>query len=232
MADLTGGATGAATTGDTGPVAGAVATQPTDVPLIQIQQVKDYLGIKQNEDNNILTFLVAAASTWFKHQTLRDYVKVTQCTERVHLDVRNWQNNRRPFAIGCYPKNSPVTQIYPNSVFMDGVAISQQTDVAQPGWVLNGDRLEIIGFKQVMWWFWPPVLDPGWLTYTYDGGFDVVPHDVQQAVLSLVAWRYRERTRVGLNSRTTEHETFSFSQNEAPADVKLTIDWYRRPNLV
>lgn len=68
---------------------------------------------------------------------------------------------------------------------------------------------------------------------TYTAGYPVVPPDLAQACIELVALRYRERTRIGevskdLGGKNRGGETVSYLQKDMSASTLSAIQRYRR----
>lgn len=63
---------------------------------------------------------------------------------------------------------------------------------------------------------------------TYTAGYPVVPPDLAQACIELVALRYRERTRIGEVSKHLGSETVSYLQKDMIPSTLSAIQRYRR----
>lgn len=60
------------------------------------------------------------------------------------------------------------------------------------------------------------------ITYSY------TPQEIEQAVIELVAVRYRERSRIGENSKSIGGEVVSYNVKDFPDSVKTILNNYRR----
>lgn len=60
------------------------------------------------------------------------------------------------------------------------------------------------------------------ITYSY------TPQEIEQAVIELVALRYRERSRIGENSKSVGGEVVSYNVKDFPDSVKTILNNYRR----
>src|SRR6516225_8356890 len=68
----------------------------------------------------------------------------------------------------------------------------------------------------------------GCVTLRYTAGYLVIPPDLAQACIELVALRYRERSRVGETARAIGGvETVSYSQKDMSDSIKTLIQQYR-----
>lgn len=62
----------------------------------------------------------------------------------------------------------------------------------------------------------------------YSAGYATVPADLADACAKWTALRYRQLERIGQSSKTLAGETVTFDTSAMPADVKLTLDAYKR----
>lgn len=74
------------------------------------------------------------------------------------------------------------------------------------------------------WW---PV---GWdnVQVTYTAGYTDVPPDVEQAVLEICGYRWREKDRIGLASKGFGQETTTFHLTDMPESARSVLLSYRR----
>lgn len=63
---------------------------------------------------------------------------------------------------------------------------------------------------------------------TYDMGFDSVPADIENAVIDLVGLAYREKDRIGIQSKTLANETISYFKGAFSERSKLALQHYKR----
>ena len=77
----------------------------------------------------------------------------------------------------------------------------------------------------------------GTMTYTFaaaDAGktavitYSYTPYDIEQAVIELIGYQYRAKTRIGENSKSIGGEVVSFSTKDMPATVQAVLDNYKR----
>lgn len=62
----------------------------------------------------------------------------------------------------------------------------------------------------------------------YTAGYDTVPADLEQACLECVALRYRERERIGHQSKSLAGETVSFFLGELSPTARAVLQQYRK----
>ena len=83
------------------------------------------------------------------------------------------------------------------SLTVDGVLVPESTAYGVDGWFLAGDVVRLRGTTYRI------TEGVGNVTLVFVAGFVLVPPDVTQAVLEMAALMYRERDRVGQQSRNT-----------------------------
>jgi hypothetical protein len=66
------------------------------------------------------------------------------------------------------------------------------------------------------------------IAITYTAGFTTLPADLVDACAKWSALKYRQLERLGQLSKTLAGETVTFDTAAVPADVKLTLDNYKR----
>lgn len=107
------------------------------------------------------------------------------------------------------------------SVTINGQAFPESPDYQQRGW------------RHADWWI---MLQGGEvfprgrrnITLVYEAGFDVVPADIEQAVIDLCALRYKEKDRIGVQSKTLAAETISFMISDLSQSQRAVLNKYRR----
>lgn len=117
------------------------------------------------------------------------------------------------------PRCFPITAV--TGVSVDGVVqtLWDQANPTLPGFSFNrrfitGKGLKFTeGFQNV--------------TISYTAGFAVVPDDIKQACIELVAYRLEERKRLGKASQTLNGETITFTDLATPPVVMARIQSYK-----
>jgi hypothetical protein len=177
--------------------------------LTTLANVKAYLSppLTTTADDALLTRLVTAASQ-FIQSWLNRAIASTSYTE-----TRNGTGGTRLFL-----RKRPVTAVA--ALTIDGVAIAPS---APPplgaGYLFDDSSVYLIGHC-----FAKGAQN---VTVQYTAGFAATPPEIEQACIALVALRYKERDRIGQASKNLGGETFSFQQNDMPADVATILDQYR-----
>jgi hypothetical protein len=209
--------------------------------LCQLQDVKDFLNLKGNGDDAVVGRLITAQSRFFETSTGRTIARATYTDTfdgnadqvRQRPAVNLWSPvlylvGGRGFAVTL--RNDPVLSVA--QVLVDGQVVPPRPAFApgdpgnaagNDGWVLiDGARVELQGGAYAF------TAGVGNVSITYDAGFDMVPAEVADAVILLVAWRFRERDRLGQTSKTIGGETVGYSREPIPLYAQKVIDLYRK----
>lgn len=87
-------------------------------------------------------------------------------------------------------------------------------------------------YRHADWWL---ILDSAYFSrgrrnicITYDMGFDGVPADIENAVIDLVGLAYKEKDRIGIQSKTLASETISYFKGAFSERSKLALQHYKR----
>lgn len=179
--------------------------------LTTLAKVRTHLDLEVafTTDDALLTQLVTAMSTWLKGQLGGRDIYSTTYTE---------------YFSGCgettlLPKQYPVTAV--SALTIDGEVVPVRPTWDDVGYVI----VDQIAIKLVGYTAGYGVSN---VTLAYTAGYAAIPEDIDQAVIELVAWRYRERKRTGQVSANVAGESVTFSTFAAPQSVNAVIDRYRR----
>ena len=178
---------------------------PSD--LCTLAGVKAWLNLTSSGDDTLLASLITAVSAFIVANINRPVLS------SIFAETRDGTGGRTlSFAV------TPVTAILNLSI--DGNDIPAAPDDISPGYRFGPTRLSLYGYR------FTPGLDNVAIGYT--AGFATVPGELAQACIQLVALRYRERDRIGLNSKGLAGEVTSFLQKAMPDDVEAVLQRYRR----
>lgn len=176
--------------------------------LTTVADVKSYLGIQAlTTDDALLAKLVTSASAAVEQWCGRTFA-LTSYTETT--------NGRGGHCLIL--KNAPVVSV--SSVTVDGVVIPPQPAVNQPGWVLDGNRLQLAGSC-----FTSGVQN---VVVQYTAGYASTPANIAQATIDLVALKYKQHSKVGNASETIGQATVSYTFGRIPSDVQAVLAPHRR----
>lgn len=170
--------------------------------LTTLANVKAYLGLTATGDDVLLGNLITGASAWLKSVLNRDIVSTTY-TETISGTGTS----------ALILSNYPVTAV--GSLAINGVA------VAPSAFVFDDLGITLLDGAKFPY-------QPAAVSVTYTAGFVDVPWDIAQACVEIVAWRYKEKDRIGHASKSVNGEVVAFQTTDVPADVKTLISNWRK----
>lgn len=176
--------------------------------LASAEELKVFLSITHSEDDLALYQAAVAGSRWFENQIGRT-VRAAD-----YVELQDGTGGRL-----IVPSNPPLISVATNGVTVNGTTFPLSTGYGVAGYYLNGSviRLRDLFVSQGY----------GNVAIQYRGGYESVPDDIRQAVLEVSAIMYRERDRIGIQSKTLGGEPVSFYY-APPARVVSTVEAYRR----
>lgn len=178
--------------------------------LTTADDVKAFLGINADAvyDDAVIGSLVTACSqyvqTWLNRRILSDE----------YDEIRD--GNGKHFML---VQEYPVAEIL--SVNIGGRDIPKSNSVAEAGYFLNGRVIYLrhgFAFERGI----------GNVAISYKAGYDKCPDDLSQAVVEMVAHRYRERDRIGHSSKSIGGETVAFTITDFPVRVRTILNNYKQ----
>lgn len=112
--------------------------------------------------------------------------------------------------------NWPITAV--SSLYINNLLIPSSPDAVKTGFLFDQTGLYLIG----------QIFPEGFqnVTITYTFGYSTVPEDVQQAVMELVAQKYRRRAHVDQESQNLNGQSVGFAKTDIPREVRTVIDNY------
>jgi uncharacterized phiE125 gp8 family phage protein len=191
--------------------------------LTTLANAKGWLNIPsaQTSEDALLTRLVTAASLFF-----------LQAIDRVNLNQASYVEKRNGNgSTVLLVKNYPIISV--QSLSIDGAPVPASPDGVQSGFVFDDYSISLVGGgtgsgeSGAISAF---TFNKGYgnVAISYTAGYAQLPPEVEQAVIELIAFRYRERGRIGLVSEQTGSQVSAYSQAEVPASVKRVIAQYTR----
>lgn len=174
--------------------------------LTTLANVKGYLpGLANtNAMDAVLARLITAASAWIRDYLNRDILEAS------YTEVLDGSGGPRLF-VGQYP----VTAV--SALAVDGQAVSPSGVVFKGAMLTRTDGGRFgRGLSNVV--------------VTYTAGYAAVPSSIEKDCITLVCWRYRERERLGLVSKSlqTGGEVESYQTKDVPDDVKTSLNNWRK----
>lgn len=181
--------------------------------LTTVAKVREYLKLEDSLEDAYLATLVSAASAWMKSETGRDLLAAN------YVETFDGEGSS-----GLTLSNGPVASV--TSVTVDGDPVPVRATPSDAGWVLRGDRLELVGYR-----FSRGV---GNVTVSYRAGYEVIPEDLAQAVVMRAGLSYRDRDWAGMSSRIVAGESLDRRgtvDGGTWAYINGAVQKYRRPYL-
>lgn len=166
--------------------------------LASLSEVKLWLSIDDQKDDEILSILSNAASAFIENACNRKFDIVT-LTETKNGNGR----------ISITTDNYPIISVA--SVVADGIA---RTDITHDEFSIYSKSQFPPGYRNVI--------------VTYDSGLTAVPQDLKMAALDLILLKWKQRGNVGFSSKSLAGETTSYDLSAVPSSVKQTINNYKR----
>jgi hypothetical protein len=183
------------------------------IDLTTLATVKAWLpgstggGIAYATDDALLGRLITAASS-FVQSWLNRTVALAP-----YVEIRDGRGAAR-MSLANYPVVSVA------SVTIDGISIPAAPDSQGSGYTVSDEAVFLTDYS-----FTRGMRN---VVVAYTAGYATPPPEIEQAVIELVALRYKERERIGLVSKGLAGETTAFSQRDMPADVATALGQYRR----
>jgi uncharacterized phiE125 gp8 family phage protein len=175
--------------------------------LAVLDDVKAWLNLTVTDDDDLLARLITAVSVAISVDLDRTLLSAD------YDEIRDGTGGRTlAFA------EMPVTAVA--SLVIDGREIPPAASGFSPGYLFSPTRLSLLGYRFTA--------GLGNIRIAYTAGYALVPPDLAQAAIQLVALRYKSRDRIGLTSKGLAGETTGFLQAEMSADVAAVLQRYRK----
>lgn len=175
--------------------------------LTTVSNVKTWLGITANGDDALLTRLVTAASEYVQQWLNRTFASTS------YTETRDGTGGQR-----LTLANDPITAVA--SVSINGVAIPASTGYGVAGYAFDRQSIVLTGYT-----FTRGLRN---VSVTYTAGYASTPPEIEQAVIDMIALRYRERDRVGYQSKSLAGETVTFYIGDMPKSTQTILDNWRK----
>jgi len=117
--------------------------------------------------------------------------------------------------LGSKPPLTAVT-----SLTIDGVAIPLAALVTDSGYRFSPSSVWVQGYLFTR--------GRGNIELTCTRGWAATPADLEQAVIEVIAVRFKERDHIGQDSASQQGQNISFSTRDVPADVKRVLENYKK----
>ena len=173
--------------------------------LATVEDLKTYLNINHGNNDTDLWAAVVAASKWFETQTGRSLASTS------YVEIQDGAGGR-----AIVPSYYPVISV--SALTINGEAVTLSTGYGVQGYYVNGNvirlRDQFVSEGQ------------GNVSVSYVAGYATIPDDVRAAVVEVAAVMFRERDRIGQQSKNFGGETVTYYY-APPARVVSTVEAYR-----
>jgi len=174
--------------------------------LTTVAKLVEYLGLTIVPPS-VFPRLVSAASA-FIESNLNRIFEITD-----YVETRSGRDEKF-ITFSDYPVSSV------SSVSIDGQAIPAAASITGAGYRFDDTRLVLNGYR-----FNRGLLN---VQIAYSAGYATVPYEVEQACLDVAARKYKERDRVGVNSKIINGETVVFSKTDMTDELKSILRAYQK----
>lgn len=174
--------------------------------LTTVQNVQEFLDIKNTNDVSMLGRLITAVSVSFERYADRTF----KTSSYIHTFDGNG-------ALRQVLREYPVTAV--SSVLINGVSIPQAATVLNSGYRYDQRSVILTGYS----------FTQGFqnVVIAYTAGFTSIPLDLEQACIEQVAYLYRLRKRLGESSTGLAGATTTYITKSMLDTVKSVLDQYR-----
>lgn len=175
--------------------------------LTTVANAKAWMGVKTTDDDALIARLIAAVSAYIQTWTNRQFAQAA------YNEVRDG-NDGTLLAFADYPVSAVA------SVTVDKLAIPYAANPGDAGYRYDATRLWLTGY----------VFSRGQanVQVAYTAGYASVPPEIEQACIELVALRYKERDRIGHESKGLAGETVRFVVKDMPDSVRTILNNYKK----
>jgi hypothetical protein len=184
--------------------------------LTDLATVKEWMGILPSsiDDDTLLERLIDAVSGTIERYLGR---ALTSAARTEYYTCRGGT------VLPLY--HYPITAVA--TLTVDGEAIPVYSSLTGCGYLIDTSMLLLNGYT----FSTPESTDYNNVTVVYTAGYSTIPYDIEQAAIHLVSLRYRERDRIGQQSKILAGETVRYSVFDMPPDVQAVLNQYRDVRL-
>lgn len=188
------------------------------------QDVKSWLKLQNDSSQSLITSLLQPATDSIKAYLSRDILAAD------YVEKLNGTGQKRMFL-----KNSPIISV--TSLTIGGLSITAAANSETAGFMYDNDTLylnEVYLLTGVQSMGYDNVFEKGFqnVVVSYRAGYTTVPQPIYQAAVELVSLRFKDRDRIGENSKTVGgQEVAKYSHEYMPSPIKSMLDPYRRKNI-
>lgn len=186
--------------------------------LCALADVQTYLGDSAASSSAVLNALITNASAFIEQYCNRVFAQAN------YTETRNGRDTAT-----LYMRQQPIVSV--QSLTIDGITVQASPDTRTYGYVFDDQQIYLRGCARGP--FGQPerfVRGVQNIVMQYTAGFQVIPADVAQACIELVADKFAKRNRIDKSSETLgTQQTQAYVMTDMPARVKAALASYRVP---
>lgn len=175
--------------------------------LTTLENVKGWLDLSGNEHDDLLNRLVTACSAFVVSWLSIGILHTT------YTDKRTGHGGK-----AMTMANFPLLAV--TSLTVDGVVIPAAPNSQCPGYTFDDNTIYLNGYSFSR--------NKNNVLVTYEAGFDMVPFDIEQAVVETVGLRFKEKKRIGKTSEGLSGQTTSFKLDAFSDSAKQILFQYKK----
>ncbi|MGH8321611.1 MAG: phage head-tail connector protein [Gammaproteobacteria bacterium] len=183
--------------------------------LCQLQDVKSYIGQNNTRSDTVLQSLISNASAFIERYCSRTFAQAD------YSETRNGTGGyRMPM------KQAPITAV--SSVSVNDLAVPAAVNGTSYGYVWDSEIIYIrpgAPPSQLPWAFSLGIQN---VVIDYTAGYSMIPLDVAQACIELVASKFAKRDRIDKKNEILAQQTVGFDISSMPQSVVCALAQYRR----
>lgn len=168
--------------------------------LTTLANVKSWLGVSNTDDDAQLSRLITAASDFVASYCSRVFVST------VFTDRKYHGNGNSTLVL----RNWPIISI--QELAIDGVDVPASSYTFYDRMIYLNNGVFNRGLANV--------------AVSYTAGYATIPFGLEQAVIELIAFKYREKGRIGHSSKQLAGEVVSFIIADLHPAIKRALDTY------
>ena len=171
------------------------------IELTTLARVKSWLNITINDNDPTLEALITACSQFIQTYTNRKFASQTYAEKR--------DGTGGDFMVFS---NTPIISI--ESVVINNTQVPSDSFTFNSYAIYLTRGLFTRGRNNVI--------------FNYTAGYDIIPSDLEQACIDVVGMRWRERDRIGHQSKTLGNEVITFTIKDFPIQVQTLLNNYKK----
>jgi len=175
--------------------------------LTTVSAVKQFLGLTSATDDALLARMVTAYSA----------LAQTYMSRQIAIDT---YTEKRSGHGGVVMACTAAPLVTVSAVTINGQSIPASSSFGQAGYTFDDRFIYLYGYCFAR--------GGNNVQLAYSAGFAVVPPEIEEAVIQTISIRYKERDRIGLNSKSLAGESISYMIKDFPATALTTLQNYKK----